>query len=152
GTGGMTTVNFGTGTTSGASDLLVLGDGRLLLVGFRRAANNSDFAIVRLNANGAIEDSFTRHFDSNNDVAVSPLLAPDGKIVVVGRNGALNLVSGTTSFVVMRFLPDGLTPDPSFGVDGAVLTNAGAGCCYGANDAVVQPDGAIVVVGRELTG
>ena len=68
---------------------------------------------------------------------------PDGKLVVVGRQG--DLAAGTSQLVLQRLNPDG-TPDPTFGNNGMVL---GA---QGANEAgfavAIAQDGNIVVAGR----
>ena len=76
---------------------------------------------------------------------VDALLQPDGKIVVVsgGFNGT---AAATTAFGLLRYLPNGAL-DSTFGTAGrtsAAITNF----INSAADAVLQPDGKIVVVGE----
>jgi hypothetical protein len=65
-------------------------------------------------------------------------LAPDGKIVMVGFND--------THLLVWRYLPNG-QPDPSFGSAGLYAYEP-LGYDTIPSDVAVQPDGNIVVVGR----
>jgi uncharacterized delta-60 repeat protein len=65
-------------------------------------------------------------------------LAPDGKIVMVGFND--------THLLVWRYLPNG-QPDPSFGA-GGLYAYTPAGFDTIPSDVAVQPDGKIVIVGR----
>jgi uncharacterized delta-60 repeat protein len=65
-------------------------------------------------------------------------LAPDGKIVMVGFN--------TTHLLVWRYLPNG-QPDPSFGAAG-LYAYPPTGFDTIPTDVAVQPDGKIVIVGR----
>jgi uncharacterized delta-60 repeat protein len=70
-------------------------------------------------------------------------LAPDGKIVLVGRTG--------NSMAVRRYLPNGY-PDPAFHTVGSVTISPPAGMQAIIPEAVaVQANGDIVVAGRNRT-
>jgi uncharacterized delta-60 repeat protein len=70
-------------------------------------------------------------------------MQPDGKIVAAGW---LFNLTGAYGFAVARYMPDG-SLDTTFGTNGKVRTTF-----FGANDfateAVIQPDGKILVAGR----
>ena len=93
---------------------------------------------------GTLDPSFgvagktTIDFGFGNERASAVAIAPDGKIVVVGPDGAGN-------FGVARFLPNGKA-DATFSGDGKASFDFG-GTIDVANGVVVQPDGKIVVVG-----
>jgi uncharacterized delta-60 repeat protein len=70
----------------------------------------------------------------------------DGKFIVVGSASTAT----TTDFGLVRFNPD-RTVDTTFGTDG-VHTIDFFGGTDGANDAVMQPDGKIVIVGIAWNG
>jgi uncharacterized delta-60 repeat protein len=74
---------------------------------------------------------------------------PDGKIVLVGTAIGPGLVG--QQFALVRLTSDG-KPDPSFGGDGIVVAqnqpSQGKG---GAEDAVIEPDGSILVAGLAET-
>jgi uncharacterized delta-60 repeat protein len=118
-----------------ASALVVQPDGKLVVAGKAFVAPNGDFALVRYNADGALDPSFGR-----------------GGIVVsnVGNAWALaiqrdrKLVTALDAFGLARFLEDG-SPDETFGRDGRVRTDFHARAM--ANGVVVRTDGKIVAAG-----
>ena len=66
-------------------------DGKLVIVG-STSAGGGDFAIVRLNADGTPDTSFSGDGKQTVDFggadgAAAVALAPDGKIVVAGQGG-----------------------------------------------------------------
>ena len=67
------------------------------------------------------------------------LVQPDRKIVVAGN------ASGSAMMTVTRLKPDG-SPDTTFDADGTATIDFGS-LADVANDAVLQPDGRIVVAG-----
>jgi uncharacterized delta-60 repeat protein len=82
--------------------------------------------------------------DYNGPAPTDALLQPDGKIVVV--TGFDNDPSATEAFGVLRYQSNGAL-DTSFGVGGRATT-AFTNFINSANDAVLQPDGKIVVAGE----
>jgi uncharacterized delta-60 repeat protein len=75
---------------------------------------------------------------------VDALLQPDGKLVVVA--GFNQTAGATTAFGLLRYLPNG-TLDASFGTAGRASA-AFTDFISDAADALLQPDGKIVVVGE----
>lgn len=65
-------------------------DGKLLVAGYCDNGNDSDFLIVRLNADGSVDNSFgtngraTFDFTADSDIGYRMILQPDGKIVFGG--------------------------------------------------------------------
>jgi len=125
------------GTNAVVNDAVLQTDGKLVVAG----ANGSDFALVRYNLNGTLDSSFG---DSGIVVTNLPsfssiqrvILQPDGKILAIGDNDG--------DFALARYTTDGKL-DRSFSRDGQVVTDLGR--LDTVSDAVVQPDGKILVLG-----
>ncbi len=109
--------------------LAIQPDGRILAVGEATGAS-SDFALVRLNADGTFDTSFgcatpgactgRALFDvvgGSADAALATAILPDGRIVVAGRGGA------AVDCAVARFNANG-TNDTSFGFLGRITVPA----------------------------
>lgn len=109
----------------------VQADGKIVVAGttgITNAANGSDFAVARLNSDGALDTTFgngtgktTVGFDlggSNNDVAAAVALQADGKIVVAGyAQTAASTGIAPNDFAVLRLNTDG-SRDTSFNLTG----------------------------------
>ena len=119
---GMLTTDFGSGLDSGY-DVTVQPDGKILVSGFSSNGSNYDFAVVRYNADGTLDTSFsgdgmlTTAIGSGDDIGQSIALQPDGKILVVGQsdNGV------DKDIALVRYNADGtldLTFDPVTTLDG----------------------------------
>lgn len=105
GTGG--TVNTAITTLGDAVNALALqADGKIIAAGRSSITTNSNFALARYQANGALDTSFadggrsTVDFFSASDSAESALIQPDGKIVLGGV--ARDTVDG---YGLARFVP-----------------------------------------------
>lgn len=104
--------------------------GRFVLAGAaRRATDNTDFAVVRLSADGALDTSFgnygVRVIDSlpasggtdpeRNNVASAMLLQPDGTILIAGGAETADIVdpqdSGEPQFELVRLIGDTIFDD-----------------------------------------
>ncbi|HJV08025.1 MAG TPA: delta-60 repeat domain-containing protein [Acidimicrobiales bacterium] len=140
GTAGVVRLDLSTGVAEGTAfrgdsawGLVKLSGERLLVVGNQVAPGrtDTDFAVVRLNANGAKDTAFgaggTAVVGAGPGVSESPKTAvelADGKVVVVGYAS----VSGVVSPVLFRLTTAGAL-DPSFGDAGVavrpVLANVG---------------------------
>jgi uncharacterized delta-60 repeat protein len=139
---GMQTTDFGGGDL--ASGVVLQGDGKIVAVG-QSGAGGYDFAVARYNPNGLLDTSFsgdgkqTTDFggEFGIDVATAVALAPDGKIVAVGRGPG-------EDFALARYRPNG-SLDPTFSGDGKQTTNFGSG--DEATAVKVQSNGKIVVAG-----
>lgn len=109
---GKVTTDFGSSSDYGQS-VALQSDGKILVAGYSSNGTNYDFALVRYNTNGSLDNSFdidgkvTTAIGTGYDYGYSVALQPDGKIVVVGSssNGSDN------DFAVVSYNPDG-----SFGV------------------------------------
>jgi uncharacterized delta-60 repeat protein len=112
-------------------------------------SSNTDFALVRYNADGAFDRTFRNggavltDFDGFNDDVHGLLIQSDGKIVAVGdaKNPAHYY-----DFALARYLPGGAL-DTTFGTAGKVRTDFGASDLDIAYCAALQPNGKIVAAG-----
>ena len=119
---------------SSARAVAVQPDGKLVLAGWATRSVDptccaSDFALVRLTSDGAVDSSFgvDGHVftdfrpgaDNGYDAAQAVLILPDGRIVAAGA-GVANATS--VDFAVARYLADG-SLDPTFSNDGLVTTD-----------------------------
>lgn len=127
-------------------------DGKVLVAG-TIAEHASDFAILRLTRDGALDPSFGTggkvftDFAGSTDTAYAIALQSDGKIVLAGTS----IVSGSSyDFAAARYLPDG-TLDPSFSGDGKVTTSLGIDIDI-ARALAILPDGKIVLAGESNRG
>jgi uncharacterized delta-60 repeat protein len=131
--------------------LALQGDGRFVLVGSLAIGSGvtatTDFALMRLNADGSPDTSFgsagtvTTAVSNERDAAQAVALQADGKIIVAGHTSNIN-----TNFAVARYNIDG-TLDTGFGNGLGVLTVDFFGFTDSAESVLVQPDGKIVVGG-----
>jgi uncharacterized delta-60 repeat protein len=148
GTGGIATADFG-GDDFGLA-MARQANGRILIAGLSRpteiGAGTGGAIVARLRAGGALDPDFDGDgrlmFGTRSLSAV--LVQPDRRIVVAGN--ADNLQTMT----VNRLRPNG-SPDTTFDGDGKVTIDFGPLSDL-ANDAVLQPDGKIVVVGSSVGG
>ena len=131
----------------GATGVAIQTNGKIVAVGATGGTNpngnDSEFALARYNANGALDTSFsgdgkqTTEF-GGDDAAGGVALQAGGKIVVAGAGG-LN-----SDFALARYDANG-SLDPSFSGDGRQVTN------FGGDDRALgmalQGDGKIVAAG-----
>lgn len=88
---------------------------------------------------------------ANRDRASAVVVQPDGKTVVAGTTGSATAEGyADDDFAVVRYEVDGRL-DTAFGSGGRVTTDF-AGNRDEAGDLVLQPDGALVVVGSAISG
>ena len=149
-TDGAALVNFGAGSSETGTSVVALSDGKVLVGGSVGDGSNTNdvFGVARLNADGSPDLTFgggdglaTLDFGAGDADLQSLALAPDGRIVAVGKYGT----GITADWAIARFNADG-TPDATFDADGMVTTNF-----FGEGDTAfgvdVQADGRIVVTG-----
>jgi uncharacterized delta-60 repeat protein len=147
-----------------ATAVAVQSDGSIVVAGIARdddgAFQYRRFGIARLTAEGQLDDTFR-----GDGWFIVPALASGASEYVTAiarrRDGTLTpddgfVVAGYSTpggrAVLRRFLADG-QPDPQFGVQGLVTVEAGIGGASGTglyqiDDAVLDDQGRIVVVGR----
>jgi uncharacterized delta-60 repeat protein len=152
GTGGIVNTTLKIDGTDTVDTLGIQSDGRIVVAGYSYSGSNSDFALVRYNADGSLDTTFgtggivTTNVLGSNDIPYALGIQSDGRIVLVGRsyNGS------NYDFALVRYNADG-SLDATFGTDGIVTTAVGSGDDY-AYALGIQPDGRIVVAGFSNIG
>jgi len=145
GTGGKLTTDFGSSDDLGYSVALQT-DGKIVVAGYSGSYPNDDFALVRYNTDGTLDNTFgtggklTTDFGSSDDLGYSVALQTDGKIIVAGRSN-----NGLDDFGLCRYNTNG-TLDNTFGTGGKLTTDFGSSDDLGYSVAL-QTDGKIVVTG-----
>jgi uncharacterized delta-60 repeat protein len=119
-------------------------DGKIVLVGRQLSLFGDSFTVARLNTNGSLDGTFgddgiaqVDFGDFNFQEGFAVALAADGKIVVAG--------DVSDSIGVARLRSDG-TLDSAFDGDGLLLANVDGNAS--ASSVAVQPDGKVIVVGK----
>jgi uncharacterized delta-60 repeat protein len=128
--------------------IVIQPDGKIVGAGYSGNYQFEDFAVVRYNPNGSLDNTFgtggkvTTSLVPGEDRAKAVLLQSDGKIILAGYadNG------GDIDFAIVRYMPNGAL-DMSFGTGGIVITNINSTLDY-AFSAVLQPDGKILLAGN----
>ena len=126
--------------------LTLQSDGKILVGG----SLASDFAVLRYNLNGSLDNSFdgdgiaVADFGSGGDAAHDLTVQPDNKIIVVGETVAGSNFNDL-DMAAAAFNPNG-SLDSTFGSNGKVITRIGGGSDL-ANAVALQRDGKIVLVG-----
>ena len=151
GSGGIVTTDI-ENSIDGAYSIAIQNDGKIVAAGSsgtRSDGSDNDFAIVRYNTNGGIDNSFgsdgkvTTPVGSRADSAYSVTIQDNGKIVAAGTS--FN-DGGNYDFAIVRYNSNGGL-DTSFVGDGKVTTNIG-GYTDIARSVAIQKDGKIVAVGK----
>lgn len=141
---GITTTAIGSSSNQ-LNSVRILPDGKLVAGGWSISGSNIDFAVVRYNADGSLDNSFngtgkvTTHMGTNEDKIAGVVVQPDGKIVAVG-----NIYSGAYSVALARYNTDG-SLDNSFDTDGKVTTTVMTSTF--CRTVVLQPDERILLGG-----
>ncbi|NUM36053.1 MAG: hypothetical protein HUU50_16045 [Candidatus Brocadiae bacterium] len=152
GTGGKVTTDF-SNTQEQGMDMVVLADGKILLVGCTNATPNYNFAMVRYNADGSLDTTFgtngktSTDFAGTNDIINRAVILAEGKILVTGYSGS---EGGNKNVALARYSANGIL-DTTFGTNGKVTTDF-----FGADDSgenmKVFMNGKILVVGSAYNG
>lgn len=135
-----------------ASAIAIQQDGKIVVAGLA-IIGYEDFAVVRYNIDGTLDNSFgtggkvTTAVGNSRDIANDMVVQPDGRIILAGYsyNGSTN---NNTSLV--RYNTDG-TLDASFGVNGKTIQPIGTHD-NGAWAIALQPDGKILTGGWSSEG
>ena len=151
GTNGKVQIKVGTGNDHGYA-MAVQSNGQIVLAGDTDTGLLLQFAVARLEANGALDSTFGTGgklilpMAGLNCTALGVAVQTDGKIVVIGSaNDGVN-----ADYLVVRLLTNG-TLDPDFGVAGIARIAVGEGDDF-AWSVVIQSDGKIVVGGDSARG
>lgn len=131
-----------------AEGVALQGDGKVVIGGHADVNGDDHFALVRLLSDGTLDQSFgtngkvTAQIMDGDAYGRAVAILGDGKILLAGdAYGIWN-----RDFAVARFTTTGKL-DNSFSFDGFTTKNMGNGNDY-VYDAVLQPNGRLVVVGR----
>ncbi len=120
-------------------------DGKIVAAGYAWNGRNYDFALVRYNTNGSLDNTFSADgkqmtdFGSSDDKARAIAIQRDGKIVVAGSTGK--------TIGIASYNKDG-SLDNTFDGDG--LKTMANGTSDSASSIAIQSDGKIVVGGTFL--
>ena len=153
GTLGKVTTAFITHQNDGINDIVLQPDGKIIAAGHRTesaAAFKGDFALVRYNVNGTLDNSFgvsgkvTTSYSPFQDGAISLDIQTDGKIVVAGE-GNLTDPFGRATCIISRYNSNG-TIDNTFNGTGSVFKMMGT-LAGNYSEVIVQPDNKILITG-----
>ena len=136
----------GVGPYLGVNDILVQPDGKILVGGiFTKFNGSTSKGLVRLNADGSLDTSFSTS-SFNGYLGVYKLaLQPDGKILAAGSISFNGSVVGVYKSGLARFNADG-TRDASFDVGLGATTSSTDKPDY-VYQCSLQPDGKIMIGG-----
>ncbi len=111
-----------------------------------------DIALVRFDANGSVDSTFSGSGTVITDVAGEPqygldlAVDADDKLVVAGFGYLEPFPTGSSEVLLLRYGTDGAL-DPTFSVDGVAATGFGVGSFDAGEAIAIQPNGALVVAG-----
>lgn len=156
-TNGILTLNVSPhGSRSGAYDVAILPNEKILLASQVQVGSGNpglEFCVIRLNANGSLDESFG---DAGKTFIVDSVRAATPYRMVVQRNGrivvgGITTINGVPTFKVIRLLENG-DIDNDFGVNGILLVDRGEERTPNFNDILEQPDGKIILAGNYSAG
>ena len=132
-----------------ARAVAIQSDGKIVVVGTANSGvNDSNFAVVRYNANGTLDTAFgstgiiiTRFLIGIDESANAVTIQSDGKLVVAGEASNINFFS---SFAIARYNANG-SLDNTFDGDGQLTTTFAVEA--GAKSVSIQSDGKITAAG-----
>lgn len=152
GVNGTTITNFSPGGEQ-INSMVLQTDGKIVVAG----KSNDQFlpqgyiSVARYQTNGRLDSTFGENgnvitaIGSMSSVANKVLIQEDKKIIITGTNFDFTGDVPSSDFAVVRYTKDGVLND-HFGDNGIVLTDFGG--IDNAYDALLQPDGKIIVVGK----
>lgn len=143
GTNGVVVTDINNNSVEQANAVIVQSDGKILVAGNTLDGTKRNFALLRYNQDGTLDNSFSGDgkaistLSFGQDEVMALALQPDGKILAAGYSEG--------NFAVVRYHQNG-TPDNSFSDDGAQITNIDAGAAA-ATSVHVLKDGSIMLAG-----
>lgn len=159
---GVVDISLGEGDDF-ATATAVQADGKVLVAGYHEEGSSTNMFVLRVNADGTLDDTFGTADDGTengivnislgdgNDTARDLAVQADGKIVLVGDSVEAD---GSTNIIVARLNADG-SADDTFGQGDDGTPNGFAATSLGkgddkANSVALQADGMIVVAGTHV--
>jgi uncharacterized delta-60 repeat protein len=130
----------------------ILSSGKILVGGSSTNGLFTEFALVRYNNDGSLDNTFGTggiafaDIGPAEDQAYAMAVQDDGKIILAGSSFIYNGVANTRDFAVARFNSDG-SLDNTFGTGGKVITPIGTSDEV-AYSVVIQDGGKIIVAGE----
>ncbi len=144
---GQVVEGFPLNASEDGEHILLLADGKIMLVGYGATVAGAGVGFMRFNSDGSLDATFDGDGKVIRLVSISFLedaaLQADGKIVVVGTNSS----SGSNDFAVARFNSDGSIDTSFAGGDGLAITDFGSNGNDPARALAIAADGKIVVAG-----
>lgn len=146
---GLATFAIGNGKDLALSLSIQPSTGKIVLAGYSyQSATDNDFALVRLNSNGALDSSFGTlgkviTDTGGDDRARAVVFQPNGKIVAAGLQTS---AATFMDFSLARYNSNG-TLDTTFGTGGKVVTAFGGDSDY-ISGISLQANGNIVAAGK----
>lgn len=140
-----------------ATAITILQDGSIILAGTTYNAfdaSDADFAVVKLNSNGATDNNFGPNgrliidIQGRKDEASGIAITSDGKILIAGTTSNTN--GSESAFAVAEYNADG-TLNTSFGDAGKQIIGFGINFAT-CNDIAIQSDNKIVLGGTLANG
>jgi uncharacterized delta-60 repeat protein len=135
------------GNIANAHSIAIQSTGEIIATGPTYNGNDYNFATVRYNKNGSLDNSFgingtvINEIPAGNNPVQSVAVQTDGKIIISGSS-----VNGiNTDFTIMRYNTDG-SLDNTFSISGIAETPVGISSNF-ALSSVLQNDGKIIEVG-----
>jgi uncharacterized delta-60 repeat protein len=135
-----------------ARDLVMLDDNSCVVAAQKSTLNaalgfhTDRMSLLHVSPGGRVLSSVTATVSEDYDYPRALVRQADGKLLLIGSAG----IGAAADFAILRFNPD-LALDDGFG-DGGVLKLDFFASIDSAEDAAIQPDGGIVVVGAARNG
>lgn len=149
---GIVTTSIGSNDDAGYAAALQ-SDGKIVVTGYTYAVAKYDFALVRYNTDGSLDNTFdtdgkvTTSIGTAEDVPFALTIQNDGKILAAGHSQ-----NAYNNFALVRYNTDG-SLDNSFDSDGKVTTGIGSSISDDIVQSIaLQSDGKIVVAGQTSDG
>jgi uncharacterized delta-60 repeat protein len=145
GTNGLASVTLGDGSAMTAANAVAIeSDGTIVVGGTAGLSGQSVFALASFSPAGSVVNTVTTNVGAFSSSINALALQSNGQILAVGAAGSV----GSQIFALARY-NENLTLDTTFGTNGTVLSNFGAGIV--AQGVALMPNGEIVVTGGNAT-
>ena len=126
-------------------------NGKIIAAGYTRTNAGDDFALVRYNKNGSLDNNFGKDgiaitpISIGDDIPASVAIQIDGKIIAAGHsnNGSHD------EFALVRYSQDG-SLDNTFGTGGIVTTDIGIAINF-ATSVTIQDNGKVLAAGYTVS-
>lgn len=148
GNSGIVTTAVGAGNDYGRA-VAIQADGKIIVAGYTFGNKYSDFAIIRYNSSGTLDNTFgnngkvIKDINGYDDAAYSIQIRPNGKLVFSGRGSDGNY----DLFTSIQLKSDG-NSDSAFGINGISTVQIVPNKYCRVYSSLLQPDGKIILGGN----